>query len=242
MIFIDVALGLGGDGEGSNRLFERKAVRNQPGQVVSLGVSLEDDAQRFVLNLYRGAVGTKQRLLVHAYGGGIDGRLPVLGLRKQQHAAPRARRIHRGADQSIAGRGQDNGVGSPALAGRADRRHHVFPRSIDRRIEPEAGRHGVPLRIKIRREHLGRRTLGKEASMIPIGPWPITSTVSSAARFRLRTPLRQVFSGSTKTAWAKGTPSGIFTNPRFTIQSMTRTYPAKPPPEGSKPAVQPTRL
>ena len=77
---------------------------------------------------------------------------------------------------------------------------------------------------------------------MPIGPWPITSTVSSASILRFRTALKHVFTGSTNAACSNGTSSGIFTSPRRTIQSITRTYSANPPPEGSKPAVQPTRL
>ncbi len=47
------------------------------------------------------------------------------------------------------------------------------------------------------------------ACMSPIGPWPITSTVSSGAEIQRFTPFRTVFTGSTKAACSKGTPSGI---------------------------------
>ena len=56
------------------------------------------------------------------------------------------------------------------------------------------------------------------------------------------TAFRQVLSGSTSVARSKETPSGIFSTPRSTIQSITRTYCANPPPAGSKPAVIPTFL
>ena len=64
-------------------------------------------------------------------------------------------------DQRIAAYGQNDSIGPPALGGRANHRNHVFLRSIDGRIEPEAGRYGVPLRVQIRREHLRGRSLGQ---------------------------------------------------------------------------------
>ena len=79
-------------------------------------------------------------------------------------------------------------------------------------------------------------------SMMPIGPCPMASTVSPACNRKASIPFMQVFTGSTKQACSKETPSGIRTVPRSTIQSSTRTYSANPPPEGSNPAVQPTFL
>ena len=45
--------------------------------------------------------------------------------------------------------------------------------------------------------------------MRPMGPWPMTRTVSSGARLSILTPLRTVLTGSTKAACSKGTPSGM---------------------------------
>ena len=45
-----------------------------------------------------------------------------------------------------------------------------------------------------------------------------------------------------KTGLFEGNVGGMRTVPWRTIQSITRTYSAKPPPEGSNPAVQPTFL
>ncbi len=74
------------------------------------------------------------------------------------------------------------------------------------------------------------------ASMVnisPIGPWPRIATSSPGLSSICFTALRQVLMGSTKQARSKGTPSGIRTTPRRTIQSITRTYSENPPPAGS---------
>ena len=78
---------------------------------------------------------------------------------------------------------------------------------------------------------------------MPIGPWPITSTVSPFPTRALRTAFRQVFTGSTNVASSKLTSSGSAIIPRSTIQGMARTYSPKPPPLGSpSPAVSPVFL
>ena len=51
-----------------------------------------------------------------------------------------------------------------------------------------------------------------------------------------------MLTGSTKLASSGSTPWGTGIVPRSTIQSKALTYWAKPPPEGSKPAVVPLRL
>ena len=75
-----------------------------------------------------------------------------------------------------------------------------------------------------------------------MGPWPITKTVSPFSRWSESIPFMQVLTGSTKQACSKETSSGTGIAPRSAIQSITRTYWANPPPDGSKPAVQPTFL
>src|ERR1035437_4113995 len=67
----------------------------------------------------------------------------------------------------------------------------------------------------------------------PIGPCPKTITKSSGCGSHCTTAFRHVFSGSTRVARSKETPSGILSTPRSTIQSITRTYCANPPPAGS---------
>ena len=92
---------------------------------------------------------------------------------------------------------------------------------------------------------MNTRAPARRASSIknkPIGPCPITTTLSPAAIRAFSTAFRQVFTGSTNVASSKLTSSGILTMPRSTIQGMARTYSAKPPPFGSKPAVSPTFL
>ncbi len=76
----------------------------------------------------------------------------------------------------------------------------------------------------------------------PIGPCPSTTTKSSGCGSHCTTAFRQVFSGSTSVARSNETSSGIRSTPASTIQSITRTYWAKPPPAGSNPAVIPTFL
>ena len=71
------------------------------------------------------------------------------------------------------------------------------------------------------------------AKMMPIGPCPITSTVSPAISLSVSIPFMQVFTGSMNDACSNDTPSGMRITPLRTIQSITRTYSAKPPPLGS---------
>ena len=78
--------------------------------------------------------------------------------------------------------------------------------------------------------------------MIPIGPCPITSTVSSAFSPSNRIALKQVFTGSMNAACSNGMSAGILIKPSRTIQSITRMYSANPPPAASNPAVVPTFL
>ena len=84
--------------------------------------------------------------------------------------------------------------------------------------------------------------LANVLKMMPMGPCPITRTLSADISCRASIPFIQVFTGSTNQACSNETPSGMRTVPRLTIQSMTRTYSANPPPDGSNPAVQPTFL
>ena len=100
---------------------------DQPGQVVSLAVPLEDQAESLFLYIDRGAIGPQECLFVHTDRGGIDDGLAVLGLGKEQHPAAWTRRIHRCADQRIAGGGQNDGVGASALTGCPGHLHHVLP-------------------------------------------------------------------------------------------------------------------
>ena len=77
------------------------------------------------------------------------------------------------------------------------------------------------------------RRRANTARMMPIGPWPITRTVSPALSPSVSIPFRQVLTGSIKDACSKETPSGMRTTPFGTIQSITRTYSEKPPPLAS---------
>ncbi len=75
-----------------------------------------------------------------------------------------------------------------------------------------------------------------------MGPWPRTRTVSPGATRALRTAFRHVFTGSTNVASSNVTSGGKAIIPRSTIHGIARTYSAKPPPLGSKPAVKPDFL
>ena len=77
----------------------------------------------------------------------------------------------------------------------------------------------------------------------PIGPWPRISDHIVGLRIDLFDALEAgVHRLDEAGLTSKDTPSGIFSTPCSTIQSMTRTYCENPPPAGSYPAVTPTFL
>ena len=82
------------------------------------------------------------------------------------------------------------------------------------------------------------------ASITPMGPWPMTSTVSSGGQIQqlhgLQDGIHRLHKGRLLKRHAVGNPHHAAD--WATIQSITRMYSAKPPPEGSKPAVAPTFL
>ncbi len=82
MIFIDVALG--SEATASAATASAKGKRCETSRVRSnpWPIAFENQAQCLILNLYGGAIGAHQCLLVHANCGGIDGCLSMLGLRE----------------------------------------------------------------------------------------------------------------------------------------------------------------
>src|SRR6202795_2977507 len=76
----------------------------------------------------------------------------------------------------------------------------------------------------------------------PIGPQPITSTVSPAATRAFCTALTIVLIGSMNVASSKLTLSGSATIPRSATQGIAFTYSPNPPPFGVTPAVNPVDL
>src|ERR1700758_1449383 len=135
------------------RLFQWEPVRNQPGQIKPVLVPLKHQLRTLILNLFRRAVRPNQKLLVHADRRRIDHRLPMLGLRKQQHTPARARRIHRRLDQRVSAHRQNHRIGAPPFARIVRKADHILPPGIDRATQSIPRRHLVPLGKKIRRQH-----------------------------------------------------------------------------------------
>ena len=116
---------------------------------------------------------------------------------------------------------------------------HIATR-IQRMVQPNF-RHSMTLRVQIARRTVAPVRFASAASSIPIGPAQ-SPAPSHRARAASRRPCRASVHRLDKVACSNETPSGIRTVPQRTIQSITRTYSAKRPPEGSNPAVHPTFL
>src|SRR5450631_2588562 len=134
---------------------------DEPGQVIALAVSLEDDLQRFLLNIDRSTIGPDQRLLVYTDRRGIDDGLPVLGLGKQQYATAWTGSLHRGSNQRVPAYRQDHGIRASALAGSARDPGYVLPRRVNGQIQAKRGRNRVAFRVKIRRKDFSPRAFGQ---------------------------------------------------------------------------------
>jgi len=124
---------MGGQVERLGAFGQRKTMANEAFKVhlARLHPVTHDKADRLFLQVDRGAIGTDQSFFVDANGCRIDNGLSVLRLSKQQNPTTGTGRIHRGANQSVAADGQDNGIGAASIGQRTDAFHHIRLRSIN---------------------------------------------------------------------------------------------------------------
>ena len=143
------------------------------------------------------------------------------------------------ARRSASGNRTHHEIRAAALGEALDFGGHVHGARIPGRLRAAAGGEGEPLGNGISGGHARPSAPHQHGEHEADGTLAQHRPNSSGCGSACTTALRQVFSGSTSVARSKEMPSGIFSTPRSTIQSITRTYCAKPPPAGSNPAVMP---
>jgi hypothetical protein len=124
-------------------------VRDEAGEVESVAVVGEDDVFDLGLEFKRGAVGAHESLLIHADDGGIKGGFAVLGCGEEEDAAAGAGGIHGGADEGVAGHGEDDGIGSAAFAGVVGGGDYVFLAGVYGVVESIGCSEGVAFGVEV---------------------------------------------------------------------------------------------
>ena len=113
---------MGGQLQRFHGLRQGETVANQPLQV---HLPLQHKASRFVLQVYRSAVGSQETLFVDANRRRIDRSLPALRLRELQNPSAGTGCIHGRANQACAGNRKDYGIGPAAFRQFPDGPHNV---------------------------------------------------------------------------------------------------------------------
>ena len=121
------------------------------------------------MHLDRRAIGTQQRLLIHADRRRINHRIGVLRRSKKKNPSAGTSRIHRDADQRIPGHSHDHGIGPAPLRLAMKNLDNILPR-IKWMVEAKLCRNRVTLREKVRSENPRPRALRERSQQNPDRP------------------------------------------------------------------------